>query len=81
MAAEGRRPGRLGRRAARRSRLEVLYPAPIPRSVRSVAPGPDFIYTNFLGGRALDFIYTNIRGFFQMKKALRFLRKIMKVEV
>ena len=26
----------------------------------ALAPGPDFIYTNFSGGRGLDFIYTKM---------------------
>ena len=55
--AEGRRPGRIRRRAAGRPRLEVLF-----AQVR-YAPSPDFIYTTFSGDRGLDFIYTNFRGF------------------
>ena len=41
------------------------------------APVSDFIYTNFSGGRCLDFIYTNVRGFCR-KKALRFLRNVLR---
>ena len=47
---------------------------------RSCAPGPDFIYTIFSGGRVLDFIYKNFRGFCRTK-ALRFSREIKKNEL
>ena len=39
----------------------------------------DFIYTDIWGGRALEFIYANVRFF--RKKACRLLRKIKKDEV
>ena len=64
MALEGRRHGRSRRRPAR-SPLYVGGRVPGPRPDRA-RPVRMLSTQTFSGGRGLDFIYTNFRGFFAL---------------